>query len=103
MNEHVGSNSFSFPLLGDDTKMSKSILSLLAAALVCVAASSVLANEGTIASGTLNDMGLSALQVMSDSQAMEIRGMGYEGGHDGYKKKKDDRPNASAEGRSWAK
>jgi hypothetical protein len=79
--------------------MSKSILSLLAAALVCIAATSAQADNG-ISSGTLQAMGLSGLTVMSDSDAMSIRGMGYRGKSKYQAKIKS---SAEAEGRSWAK
>jgi hypothetical protein len=86
--------------------MSKTILSLLAAALVCIAATSAQADQG-ISSGTLRAMGLSGLSVMSDSDAMAIRGMGYSGGHNSYGGKKgksrDIRPIAVAAGASFAK
>ena len=60
--------------------MSKTFLSLLGAALVCVAASTATANDG-IAAGTLADMGLAGLDVMSDSDALSIRGKGFAGGY----------------------
>ena len=60
--------------------MSKTFLSMLGAALVCVAASAANADNG-IAAGTLADMGLSGLDVMSDSDALSIRGKGFTGGH----------------------
>ena len=78
--------------------MSKTILSTLVVTLFCVAGSAF-ADQG-IATSTLSEMGLSGLVVMSDSQAMAIRGMGYRG-HDGYKSKKAN--GASASGKSWAK
>ena len=60
--------------------MSKTFLSLLGAALVCVAASTATADSG-VSAGTLADMGLSGLDVMSDSDALSIRGKGFSGGH----------------------
>ena len=63
---------------GDDTKMSKVLLSTLVAALVCVAVSNAKAANG-ISASTLNDMGFSALTVMSDSDALAIRGKGFNG------------------------
>jgi len=78
-------------------------LSLMTAVVVCLAAASAQADNG-ISSGMLKAMGLSSLSVMSDSDALSIRGMGYNGGSRGnYGKKKVERPSASAEGRSWAK
>jgi hypothetical protein len=58
--------------------MSKVLFSTLAAALVCVAVSNANAAEG-ISASTLADMGLSSMTVMSDSQAMAIRGKGFTG------------------------
>jgi hypothetical protein len=58
-------------------KMSKVILSTIVAALVCVAGSAKAANG--IASSTLGQMGLTGLSVMSDSDAMAIRGLGFTG------------------------
>ena len=58
----------------------KAILSLLAAALVCVAAGTANAAD-EISSSTLQEMGFSGLSVMSDSDALAIRGKGFSGGH----------------------
>lgn len=87
--------------------MSKAILSLLAAAIVCVAGLN--AQADTISTSTLDDMGLSALTVMTDSQALEVRGMGFMGSHNNYKSRRNDhksqkaeKPWAKAEGKSWA-
>jgi hypothetical protein len=55
--------------------MNKLILSTLVAALVCVAGSAKAANG--ISTSTLSQMGLSGLTVMSDSDALAIRGLGY--------------------------
>jgi hypothetical protein len=57
--------------------MSKYILSM-AAMLVCFAGS-VRADEG-ISANTLSEMGLSGLTVVSDHDALAIRGMGFRGG-----------------------
>jgi hypothetical protein len=77
-------------------------LSVVTAMMVCMVAVAAQADQG-ISSGTLDSMGLSGLAVMSDSDAMSIRGMGYRGGsRSGYKHKKDNRPNAEADGKSWA-
>jgi hypothetical protein len=59
--------------------MSKLLLSTIVAALICVAASTANAANG-ISAGTLADMGLSGLTVMSDNDALAIRGKGYAGG-----------------------
>jgi hypothetical protein len=56
--------------------MSKYILSLVAAALFCVAGS---AKAEGISENTLADMGLSGIGVMSDADAMSVRGFGYSG------------------------
>lgn len=88
--------------------MSKAILSLLAAALVCVAGTDAQASNGTIEAKTLDSMGLSGLSVMSDSQGLTVRGLGYAGSRNSYKSGRDDhkqkssKPWAAAEGKSWA-
>jgi hypothetical protein len=46
-------------------------------------------------------MGHSGLVVMSESDALAIRGMGYRG-HNSYRAKKEVRTSSEAEGRSWA-
>jgi hypothetical protein len=58
--------------------MSKVFLSTLVAALVCVAVSNAKAANG-ISAGTLNEMGISSLAVMSDSEGLAIRGKGFSG------------------------
>lgn len=58
--------------------MSKYILSV-AAVLVCFAASAR-ADEG-ISANTLSEMGLAGLNVVSDHDALAIRGMGFRGGN----------------------
>lgn len=58
--------------------MSKYILSL-AAVLVCFAVSAR-ADEG-ISADTLSEMGLAGLNVVSDHDALAVRGMGFRGGH----------------------
>jgi hypothetical protein len=58
--------------------MSKYILSM-AAVLVCLAGSAR-ADEG-ISPNTLSDMGLAGLTVVSDHDALAIRGMGFRGGN----------------------
>jgi hypothetical protein len=58
--------------------MSKYILSL-AAVLVCFAASAR-ADEG-ISANTLSEMGLAGLNVVSDHDALAIRGKGFRGGN----------------------
>jgi hypothetical protein len=58
--------------------MSKVILSTLVAALVCATVSTAQAADGFSAK-TLGAMGLSDMTVMSDSDAMAVRGKGFEG------------------------
>jgi hypothetical protein len=58
--------------------MSKIFLSTMVAALFCVAGSAF-ADQG-ISTSTLNDMGLSGLTVVSDHDALAVRGMGFHGG-----------------------
>jgi len=58
--------------------MSKIFLSTMAAALVCVAGYAR-ADEG-ISANTLSAMGLSDMTVMSDSDALAVRGLGFTGG-----------------------
>jgi len=65
--------------------MSKFILPALFAALVC-AAGSASADQG-ISSKTLGDMGLSGLTVISDSDALAVRGFGYQGSKKSHKAK----------------
>lgn len=55
--------------------MSKVILSTLVAALVCVASAQA---EG-ISNKTLGAMGLGGMKVMSDSDALTVRGKGFDG------------------------
>ena len=57
--------------------MSKYILSMVAM-LVCVAGSAR-ADEG-ISASTLSEMGLSSMTVISDTDALAIRGLGFNGG-----------------------
>jgi hypothetical protein len=67
-----------------------------------MAAVAARADQG-ISSGTLQAMGLSGLTVLSDSDALSIRGMGYRGhSRKHYDSKKEVRSKSEAEGRSWA-
>jgi hypothetical protein len=59
--------------------MSKAILSTLVATLIGVAATTAQAANG-ISSSTLAEMGLSGLTVISDQDALAIRGKGFAGG-----------------------
>ena len=86
--------------------MTKTILSMLAAALVCAAATSARA-DGGISASTLNEMGLGGLQVMSDSDAMAVRGMGFFGSKAVWKAKmskprRDKQPWSKVFGNSFA-
>jgi hypothetical protein len=58
--------------------MSKVLLSTLVAALVCVAVSNAKAADG-ISANTLSAMGISGMKVMSDTDALAIRGKGFIG------------------------
>ena len=59
--------------------MTKLFVTLPALALVVALSSSAVADNG-INNATLADMGLAGVQLMSDSEAMEVRGMGFNGG-----------------------
>jgi len=50
-----------------------------ALALVAMMSASVLAENGAISSATLNEMGLGSIATMSDSEALAVRGRGYQG------------------------
>jgi hypothetical protein len=80
--------------------MRKNILSMFAVALVYAAGSSAMADQ-VISSSTLDAMGLSGLAVMSDSDAMSVRGMGYSGRSSGHYNSKA-KTRAKAKGSSWA-
>jgi len=75
--------------------MSKVILSTLVAALVCVASAQA---EG-ISNKTLGAMGLGGLKVMSDSDALAVRGKGFDGGCDSCNRTE---PSTRAIGNSFA-
>jgi len=59
--------------------MKKFIAIVPALALVVALSNSVVADNG-IGEATLADMGLAGIEVMSDTEAMEVRGLGYDGG-----------------------
>jgi hypothetical protein len=82
--------------------MSKMILSMFVAALFCVAGSAK-ADNG-ISASTLDKMGLSGLTVVSDNDAMSIRGMGYTGSKTSWmsKSRRDKQPWSAAFGNSFA-
>ena len=65
-------------------KMKKVMLVLPALAVMCLA-SSVQADQSAIDSATLSAMGLSGVQVVSDAEAKNVRGMGYRYGNYGVK------------------
>lgn len=84
--------------------MSKVTLATLVAALFCVAGTAS-ADEG-ISFSTLDDMGLSGLTVMSDHDALAIRGKGF-GLHRRFKDKdccgpRGGKPGSEAFGNSFA-
>ncbi len=58
--------------------MSKYILSMVAT-LVCVAGSA--RADEAISASTLNEMGLSNITIMSDTDALAVRGLGFSGGY----------------------
>jgi hypothetical protein len=59
--------------------MNKSLTVVLAASLLVALASTAQAEQGLPSQGTLRDMGLYGMSVLSDREAMDIRGMGYRG------------------------
>ena len=77
--------------------MSKVLFSTLVAALICVAGSAF-ADQG-ISTSTLSEMGLSGMTVMSDTDALAIRGMGFDGECDSCNRTE---PSAQAFGNSFA-
>lgn len=60
------------------------------------------AEQGLPNEDTLKAMGLSGIEVMSDEDAMAVRGMGYRG-MDRYRAQVKKYSSASASGHSWAK
>jgi len=82
--------------------MTKLFVTLPALALVVALSGSAVADHG-ISPATLHDMGLAGIQVMSDADAMAIRGLGYDGGHHMPKPKADSKPWTLAFGISYAK
>ncbi len=59
--------------------MTKLFVTLPALALVVALSGSAVADNG-ISQATLQDMGLAGIELMSDADAMAIRGMGFHGG-----------------------
>ncbi len=83
--------------------MTKLFVTLPALALVVALSASAVADNG-ISQATLQDMGLAGIQLMSDADAMAIRGMGYDGGnHMPKPDKKAEKPWVLAFGVSYAK
>jgi hypothetical protein len=60
--------------------MSKLFVSMCVAVMMCTAASTVRADD-PVSSSTLAEMGLANLDMMSDDDALVIRGKGFSGGH----------------------
>jgi hypothetical protein len=81
--------------------MSKPILTTLVAALICASATTTNAAHG-ISSGTLADMGLSGLAVISDREALAIRGKGFVGGCHLCGRRISKEPESAAFGNSFA-
>ena len=80
--------------------MRVSIIALLACSVLAATAGLSCAEQGLPAAATLGDMGLSGLQVISDDEALDIRGFGYDPWH-GYGRHAK-HGMATAYGRSWA-
>lgn len=59
--------------------MTKFFVTLPALALVVALSGSAVADNG-INESTLADMGLAGVELMSDNEALAVRGMGYQGG-----------------------
>ena len=78
--------------------MSKVFYSMMAAALVCVAVSNANAANG-ISADTLSAMGLSSMTVMSDHEALAVRGKGFTGDCESCNRTE---PSTSAFGNSFA-
>jgi hypothetical protein len=57
--------------------MTKGIFTILAVVVFCVASNVAVANDSAPNQDTLAAMGLSGMQVLSDSDALDIRGKGY--------------------------
>lgn len=57
--------------------MRRMICLVLFAAMISLSAATVRADQGAPSAATLADMGLSGMQVMSDEDAMAVRGQGF--------------------------
>ena len=82
--------------------MTKLFVTLPALALVVALSGSAVADNG-ISQATLQDMGLAGIELMSDADAMAIRGLGYDGGHHMPEPPTGDKPWTLAFGVSYAK
>ena len=81
--------------------MTKFFATLPAFALVVALSSSAVAQNGLPSNAALEAMGLSGIQILSDSDAMAIRGMGYQPPHNPHDGGKD-KPWSAASGLSYA-
>lgn len=81
--------------------MTKLFVTLPALALVVALSGSAVADNG-ISQATLQDMGLAGIELMSDADAMAIRGLGYDGGHSMPEPSSSDKPWTLAFGISYA-
>ncbi len=81
--------------------MTKLFVTLPALALVVALSSSAVADNG-INDATLADMGLAGVELMNDAEAMEIRGLGYNGGHQMPQPSGHEKPWSLAFGVSYA-
>ncbi len=82
--------------------MMKLFVTLPALALVVALSGSAVADNG-ISQATLQDMGLAGIELMSDADAMEIRGLGFNGGGHMPEPTTSDKPWTLAFGISYAK
>ena len=81
--------------------MTKLFVTLPALALVVALSSSAVADNG-INEATLADMGLAGIELMDDSEAMQVRGLGWDGGKKMPKPSKHEKPWSLAFGVSFA-
>ncbi len=79
----------------------KLFVTLPALALIVALSGSAFADNG-ISQATLQDMGLADIELMSDADAMTIRGLGWDGGHDIPEPPTGDKPWSLAFGISYA-
>ncbi|MCH7750652.1 MAG: hypothetical protein IH898_00640 [Planctomycetes bacterium] len=79
----------------------KLFVTLPALALIVALSGSAVADNG-ISQATLQDMGLAGIELMSDADAMAIRGMGFDGGNHMPKPPTSDKPWSLAFGISFA-